>query len=92
MCPSGNIGAGASYFEPIHGSAPDIAGRAVSNPIAQVLSAAMMLEHLNEAAAARMVDAGVWGALASRDLVIQANGQPRGGTQAATEAILAHLG
>jgi 3-isopropylmalate dehydrogenase len=92
MCPSGNIGADTSYFEPVHGSAPDIAGRAVSNPIAQVLSASMMLEHLNEAAAARMVNDGVWQALASQDLVIGANGQPRGGTEAATEAILAHLG
>ena len=51
-----------------------------------------MLEHLNEAAAARMVNDGVWQALISHDLVIQANGQPRGGTKAATEAIRAHLG
>ena len=92
MCPSGNIGADTSYFEPIHGSAPDITGKGVSNPVAQILSAAMMLEHLNEAAAARMVNDGVWQALISHDLVIQANGQPRGGTKAATEAILAHLG
>ena len=91
MCPSGNIGAGASYFEPIHGSAPDIAGKGNANPIAQILSAAMMLEHLNETAAARMVEDAVWQALTSGDVVIQANGQPCGGSKAASEGILAHL-
>ena len=92
MCPSGNIGAEASYFEPVHGSAPDIAGKGVANPISQILSAAMMLEHLNETAAAQMVNDAVWQALTSQDVVIQSNGQPRGGTKAVTEGILAHLG
>ena len=48
LAPSGNIGASADVFEPVHGSAPDIAGRGIANPIATVLSAAMMLDHLNE--------------------------------------------
>jgi tartrate dehydrogenase/decarboxylase/D-malate dehydrogenase len=39
-------------FEPVHGSAPDIAGKGVANPIAAVWSAAMMLEHLGHASAA----------------------------------------
>ena len=92
MCPSGNIGAEASYFEPVHGSAPDIAGKGVANPISQILSTAMMLEHLNETAAAQMVNDAIWQALTSQDVVIQSNGQPRGGTKAVTEGILAHLG
>src|SRR3954468_6831529 len=44
-----------SMFEPVHGSAPDIAGRGVANPIGQVWSGAMMLEHLGEVDAARSI-------------------------------------
>lgn len=44
-----------SMFEPVHGSAPDIAGRNIANPIASIWSAAMMLDHLGEAAAASVV-------------------------------------
>lgn len=49
MCPSANIpvdGSRPGLFEPIHGSAPDIAGRGIANPIASVLSAAMLLDHI----------------------------------------------
>ncbi|MBI4310516.1 MAG: isocitrate/isopropylmalate dehydrogenase family protein [Chloroflexi bacterium] len=91
MCPSGNIGDSANYFEPIHGSAPDIARKGVANPLSQVLASAMMLEHLGEAAAAKMVRDAVWEALVSEDMVIQANGQPRGGSAAATEAVLRRI-
>jgi tartrate dehydrogenase/decarboxylase/D-malate dehydrogenase len=48
-----------SMFEPTHGSAPDIAGQGIANPMAQILTAAMMLRHLNEDAAADDVDAAV---------------------------------
>jgi tartrate dehydrogenase/decarboxylase/D-malate dehydrogenase len=44
-----------SMFEPVHGSAPDIAGRGIANPIGQIWSGAMMLQHLGEAAAANCV-------------------------------------
>ncbi len=44
-----------SMFEPVHGSAPDIAGRGIANPIGQIWSAAMMLDHLGEAEAARCI-------------------------------------
>ena len=92
MCPSGNYGDQAAYFEPIHGSAPDIAGKGVANPLSQVLSAAMMLDHLREEKAGQMIQDAVWSALASGELVIQSNGQPVGGTKVATEAIVKHLG
>ena len=52
---SANIGpnrSGPSMFEPVHGSAPDIAGKEIANPIAAIWSGAMMLEHLGEAEAA----------------------------------------
>ncbi len=49
---------GPPVFEPVHGSAPDIAGRGIANPIAAIWAAAMLLEHLGEAAAAaRMMSA-----------------------------------
>ncbi|MEA3176224.1 MAG: isocitrate dehydrogenase [Gammaproteobacteria bacterium] len=47
MTPGGNIGADAAIFEAVHGSAPDIAGKGIANPIALLLAAAMMLEHVH---------------------------------------------
>jgi tartrate dehydrogenase/decarboxylase/D-malate dehydrogenase len=46
-------------FEPVHGSAPDIAGKGISNPLAAILSAGMLLDHLGLAAAANAVHAAV---------------------------------
>ncbi|MDO5850531.1 MAG: homoisocitrate dehydrogenase [Methanobacteriaceae archaeon] len=48
LAPSGNIGDKHGLFEPVHGSAPDIAGQNISNPIAMTLSIAMMLDYLKE--------------------------------------------
>jgi isocitrate dehydrogenase (NAD+) len=45
MAPGANIGADAAIFEAVHGSAPDIAGKGIANPIALMLAAAMMLDH-----------------------------------------------
>ncbi|CAM8672263.1 tartrate dehydrogenase [Sphingobium sp.] len=58
VAPSGNINpdrTAPSLFEPVHGSAPDIAGKGVANPVGQIWSAAMMLEHLGEADAAAAI-------------------------------------
>ncbi|WP_024790037.1 3-isopropylmalate dehydrogenase [Lebetimonas sp. JH292] len=52
LLPSASIGGKVGLFEPIHGSAPDIAGKGIANPIATILSAAMMMEYLNELNAA----------------------------------------
>jgi len=58
LTPSGNIGEELAVFEAVHGTAPDIAGRGLANPTALILSAALMLEHLDERdAAARMYQA-----------------------------------
>jgi tartrate dehydrogenase/decarboxylase/D-malate dehydrogenase len=62
IAPSANINpekAHPSMFEPVHGSAPDIAGRFVANPIGQIWSGAMMLEHLGEKAAADAIVAAI---------------------------------
>jgi len=53
-----------SMFEPVHGSAPDIAGKGIVNPLATILSAAMMLDHLGEEDAARRMERAVAGVLA----------------------------
>jgi tartrate dehydrogenase/decarboxylase/D-malate dehydrogenase len=76
MAPSGNINPPGKYpsmFEAVHGSAPDIAGKGIANPVAQVLAGAMMLEHLGETTAAQAVQAAVEkvlaeGAVATPDL------------------------
>lgn len=59
VTPSGNMGSEVAIFEAVHGSAPDIAGRGVANPTAVLLSAALMLEHLNEIPAARRIEAAI---------------------------------
>ncbi len=62
IAPCGNINpdrTAPSLFEPVHGSAPDIAGQGVANPIGQIWSAAMMLDHLGEAEAAAAIVAGI---------------------------------
>lgn len=62
IAPSGNINPDRSVpsvFEPVHGSAPDIAGQGIANPIGQIWSAAMMLEHLGEVAAARAIERAI---------------------------------
>lgn len=56
LIPSANIGEDAALFEPVHGSAPDIAGQGIANPIAMMLSAVMMLRHLGENEAADRFD------------------------------------
>jgi len=67
IAPSGNINPERvfpSLFEPVHGSAPDIAGQGIANPIGQIWSAAMMLDHLGEPEAAAAVMRGIERALA----------------------------
>lgn len=59
MAPSGNVGDDMCIFEPVHGSAPDIAGKGIANPSACMLSAAMMLEWLGEKEAAKLVEDAV---------------------------------
>jgi isocitrate dehydrogenase (NAD+) len=50
LAPGGNIGTRAAIFEAVHGSAPDIAGKGIANPAAQMLAAAMLLDHIGETA------------------------------------------
>ncbi|PSP78312.1 NAD-dependent isocitrate dehydrogenase [Halobacteriales archaeon QS_4_69_225] len=89
LLPSANVGAGNGLFEPVHGSAPDIAGEGVANPTATVLSAAMLLEHLDETAAAARVRTAVEGVLADGPRTPDLGGDAS--TTAVTDAIVARL-
>jgi isocitrate dehydrogenase (NAD+) len=55
VVPSGNIGDVAALFEAVHGTAPDIVGKGIANPTALIMSAAMMLNYLNEMEASRRI-------------------------------------
>jgi isocitrate dehydrogenase (NAD+) len=52
MAPGGNIGKDAAIFEPVHGSAPDLAGKGIANPTAMLLAGCMLLDHIGQSAAA----------------------------------------
>ena len=65
LAPSSCIGARWAYFEPVHGTAPDIAGKGIANPVATILSTALMLRYLDEEAAADRIDRAVAAVLAS---------------------------
>ncbi len=71
IAPSGNINPEANFpslFEPVHGSAPDIAGQGVANPIGQIWSGAMMLDHLGEREAAAEIVSAIERVLAEKTL------------------------
>ncbi|GAA3823745.1 MULTISPECIES: tartrate dehydrogenase [Amycolatopsis] len=71
MAPSGNVNPPGEYpsmFEAVHGSAPDIAGQGIANPVAQILAGAMMLEHLGEKTAAAAVHRAVEEVLAAGEV------------------------
>ncbi|MCY7283809.1 MAG: 3-isopropylmalate dehydrogenase, partial [Cyanobacteria bacterium CAN_BIN43] len=96
MLPSASLGAPGTpgVFEPVHGSAPDIAGQDKANPIAQVLSAAMMLRYgLNEPAAADLMEQAVQTVLDAdyRTGDIMSAGMKAVGCKAMGEALLAAL-
>ena len=91
MLPSASLGAdGPGLFEPVHGSAPDIAGQGVANPLAMFLSAAMMLRHgLDLEAQAAAVESAVQRALAAGLRTPDLGGES--GTAQATDAVLENL-
>ena len=91
LAPSANIGAKYSMFEAVHGSAPDIAGQCLANPTAMILSAALMLRHLEEIDAAERIEKAVLAQLKegterTRDLGGNAS------TTEYTDALLKRLG
>jgi 3-isopropylmalate dehydrogenase len=95
MLPSASLAAdGKGLYEPVHGSAPDIAGRDVANPLAAILSAAMMLRHsLRRADVADRIERAVRGALAAgyRTADILQPGTKRAGTAEMGDAVVRAL-
>ncbi|MBO9661783.1 3-isopropylmalate dehydrogenase [Dokdonella sp.] len=91
LLPSASLGEGrAGLYEPIHGSAPDIAGQGLANPLGAILSAAMLLRHsLHLDAEAVAVEAAVESALASGELTRDLGG--KAGTRELTDSVLAAL-
>jgi 3-isopropylmalate dehydrogenase len=90
MAPSADIGERYAVFQPSHGSAPDIAGLGVANPVATILSAAMMLEWLGDGCAAERIRHAVRQVFAGRELRTRDMGG-RLGTREMTDAIVAML-
>ncbi len=91
MAASGNIHPGkTSMFEPVHGSAPPIAGKNIANPFGAILTAAMMLNHLGMTAEAERIEAAVLEAVRQKKTTIDAGGSL--GTREAGEWVAKHLG
>ncbi len=95
MLPSASLGEGTGLYEPIHGSAPDIAGRGIANPYGTILSCAMLLRHslaldaeasALERAVSKAIDDGV------RTIDIASEGRAPVGTVEAADAVIAALG
>ena len=89
FAPSGNIGEKYALFEPVHGSAPDIAGQGVANPTGAILSAAMMLDHLGIKRLGDELRGAVETTLAQGTLTRDAGGDAS--TEKFTETVLANL-
>ncbi|TNF25390.1 MAG: isocitrate/isopropylmalate dehydrogenase family protein [Deltaproteobacteria bacterium] len=90
VVPGANVGDKYAVFEAVHGSAPDIAGKGVANPIALIRSAAMMLDHIGERAAAARVDRAVRVVLEKGEHLTGDLGG-RATTREITDAIIAEL-
>ena len=86
---SGNIGVHASVFEPVHGSAPALAGTGKANPIATFLAAAMMLEYLNEKESAAQLRNAVQTCIANNESTPDLDGNLT--TNEVTEKIIRHI-
>ena len=90
MAPGANIGANAAIFEAVHGSAPDIAGRGIANPVSLMLAAGLMLEHVGESELAtrlrRAIDETV-----NQDKVRTGDLGGKASTQEFTEALIRKL-
>ena len=91
VTPSGNVHPGRlSVFEPVHGSAPPLAGKGLANPIGSILSAAMMLRHLGEAEAAELVERAVSACVRAGETTVDLGGKLS--TAEAGSAVVTRLG
>lgn len=93
VLPSASVGGPVGLFEPVHGSAPDIAGQGKANPVAAILSAAMLLDEIGEAEAAASIRHGVDAALATgwRTADLWRDGYQQASTSDFGEAVVASI-
>ena len=94
IAPSGNINPEREYpsmFEPVHGSAPDIAGKGIANPVGQIWSASMMLDHLGHPEAAAHIMKAIETALVSDRNILTPDLGGSGTTRGMADAILAAM-
>lgn len=89
LAPSANIGLEQAIFEPVHGSAPDIAGRGIANPAAMILTAAMMLRHLGHHDVAERIEVAVDRVLDGGPVTADLGGSAS--TSEMTDAVIAAL-
>jgi isocitrate dehydrogenase (NAD+) len=92
LVPAANVGDGMAIFEAVHGSAPDIAGQGIANPMALILAGAMMLSYLGEEEAAQRIEEGIRKVYAynnNRYLTPDVGGAAS--TWEVTDAVLAHI-
>ncbi len=90
LCPSANLGPEHALFEPVHGSAPDLAGRGVANPAAAIMCGAMLLEHLGEKQLADRVNRALERCLAGGEVTPDLGGNLS--TMEMAQAVIRHMG
>ena len=90
VAPGANIGPDCAMFEAVHGTAPDIAGKDIANPMAMILSGVLMLRHIGEHDAANRIDAAMTAVLAEKKQVTRDLGGTAG-TKGFAEAIIVKL-
>ncbi len=89
VAPSANVGERVAVFEPVHGSAPDIAGQGLANPVGAILSAAMLLDHIGQTQAAHRVRQAVEATLQAGHLTRDLGGTAT--THQVTQAVMGQL-
>lgn len=87
LCPSANLGEQHALFEPVHGTAPDIAGKNIANPTAAILCGVMLLRHLGETASAQQIESALEQTIAAGQTT-----PDLGGTLSTTEMAQAIIG
>jgi 3-isopropylmalate dehydrogenase len=91
VCAGANIGDTAAYFEPIHGSAPALAGQGKANPLSAILAGKLMFHYLGEFGAAARLEQAVAQAFLQKTIRLRPDGSAESGTEAVAAAVMAQL-
>jgi 3-isopropylmalate dehydrogenase len=91
VAPSANVNpeTGRGLFEPVHGSAPNLAGKGLVNPLGAILTAGMMVEHLGDGDAAKRIESAVIGAIKAGECTRDVGGSLS--TREAADAVIGRL-